>query len=311
MHVHAHSPDPAVTGRRLQLSLWITFAFIFVELIGGIRAQSLALISDAGHNFTDSMALGLAWLALRWQQLPPDASRTFGYRRAGVLSAFVNSLVLAALALWIFVESYHRMLAPREVQDTVMIVVAAAGLIVNLAVMKALHPASHADLGVRSAYLHILGDALSSVAIIAGGFLIRATGADWIDPLLSVPIGGLMLWNARDVIRESLNILLEGLPRGLSRDEVCDALREIEGVVDVHDVHIWSLSSDTHALSCHAVIGDLPPSASGVILSRINHLLAERFHIRHTTIQFEHLECAESSGICTGPAPEAREHVHL
>jgi cobalt-zinc-cadmium efflux system protein len=177
--------------------------------------------------------------------------------------------------------------------------------------MKALHSASHHDLNVRSAFMHMLGDALSSVGIIIGGFFIRATGAPWIDPLLSVVIGALILWTAFDVIRESLNILLEGLPRGIRRDDVCDALREVAGVVDIHDLHIWSLSSAAHALSCHAVIEDLPPSESGAILSRMNHMLADRFEIRHTTIQFEHLECAESTEICCGPAPEAREHVHL
>lgn len=310
MHVHVQSHDHAATGRRLQFSLWITAAFIVIELVAGIRAQSLALLSDAGHNFTDTLALALAWAAFRWQQMPPDASRTFGYHRAGVLSAFVNALTLVALSVWIFVESYHRFLEPRQVQETIMIVVAAAGLVVNLAVMKALHSASHRDLNVRSAFVHMLGDALSSVGIIIGGFAIRMTRAPWIDPLLSVLIGALILWTAWDVIRESLNILLEGLPRGLNRDEVCGALREVEGVVDVHDLHIWSLSSDTHALSCHAVIEDIPPSESGAILGRINHLLAERFDIRHTTIQFEHLECPESTEICSGPALEARERVH-
>ena len=310
MHVHAHNHEHAATGRRLQFSLWITAAFILIELAAGIRAQSLALLSDAGHNFTDTLALALAWAAFRWQQMPPDASRTFGYHRAGVLSAFVNALTLVALSVWIFVESYHRFLNPREVQETIMIVVAAAGLVVNLAVMKALHSASQNDLNVRSAFIHMLGDALSSVGIIIGGFAIRMTAASWIDPLLSVLIGALILWTAWDVIRESLNILLEGLPRGLSRDDVCNALRKIDGVVDVHDLHIWSLSSDTHALSSHAVIEDLPPSASGVILGRINQVLAEQFNIRHTTIQFEHSECAESTEICSGPSPEAREHVH-
>ncbi len=310
VHVHAHSHDHAATGRRLQFSLWVTAAFIVVELIAGIRAQSLALLSDAGHNFTDTLALALAWAAFRWQQMPPDESRTYGYHRAGVLAAFVNALTLVALSIWIFIESYHRFVEPRVVQETIMIVVAAAGLVVNLAVMRALHAASKSDLNVRSAFVHMLGDALSSVGIIVGGFAIRATGATWIDPLLSVLIGALILWTAWDVIRESLNILLEGLPRGLERREVRSALKGVEGVVEVHDLHIWSLSSEAHALSCHAVIEDLPPSASGEILGRINYLLAERFGIHHTTIQFEHLECAEAMAICCGPASETHEHVH-
>ena len=310
MHLHAHDHGDSATGRRLQFSLWITAAFIVVELVAGIQAQSLALLSDAGHNFTDTLALALAWAAFRWQQMPPDESRTFGYHRAGVLAAFVNALTLVALAIWIFIESYHRFLEPRQVQENIMIVVAGAGLIVNLAVMKALHSASAHDLNVRSAYVHMLGDALSSIGIIIGGFAIRATGAPWIDPLLSVLIGALILWSAFDVVRESLNILLEGLPRGIRREDVCDALKKVDGVADIHDLHIWSLSSNAHALSCHAVIEDLPPSASGAILGRMNHLLADRFGIRHTTIQFEHLECAEAMAICCGPAPEAREHAH-
>ena len=309
MHLHAHHDDSA-TGRRLLFSLWITAAFIVIELVAGIRAHSLALLSDAGHNFTDTLALGLAWAAFRWQQMPPDESRTYGYHRAGVLAAFVNALTLVALSVWIFVESYHRFLEPREVEETIMIVVAGAGLIVNLAVMKALHSASARDINVRSAFMHMLGDALSSVGIIVGGFAIRWSGAAWIDPLLSVLIGALILWTAFDVVRESLNILLEGLPRGIRLEDVCGALKGIDGVADVHDVHIWSLSSNAHALSCHAVIEDLPPSESGVILGRINHLLGERFGIRHTTIQFEHLVCPEATEICCGPAPEAREHAH-
>ena len=310
MHLHAHNHDDAATGRRLQFSLWITAAFIVIELAAGIKAHSLALLSDAGPNFTDTLALGVAWAAFRWQQKPPDESRTYGYHRAGVLAAFVNALTLVALSVWIFVESYHRFLQPREVQETIMIVVAGAGLIVNLAVMKALHSASAHDLNVRSAFMHMLGDALSSVGIIIGGFFIRATGAAWIDPLLSVLIGALILWTAFDVVRESLNILLEGLPRGIRLEDVCGALKGIDGVADVHDVHVWSLSSSSHALSCHAVIADLPPSESGAILGRMNHLLAERFNIRHTTVQFEHLECPEAMAICCGPAPEAREHAH-
>ncbi|MCB1021313.1 MAG: cation transporter [Acidobacteria bacterium] len=310
MHVHAHPHDHSVTGRRLQISLWITAAFIVIELVAGIQANSLALLSDAGHNFTDTLALALAWAAFRWQQMPPDESRTFGYHRAGVLAAFVNSLTLVALSVWIFVESYHRFLEPRQVQETIMIVVAGAGLVVNLAVMKALHSASAHDINVRSAFVHMLGDALGSVGIIVGGFIIRATGLEWIDPLLSVLIGVLILWTAFDIVRESLNILLEGLPRGLTREDVWTALKSVDGVADVHDLHIWSLSSSEHALSCHAVIADLPPSASGAILRRMNHMLADRFGIGHTTVQFEHLECAEAMEICCGPSPVTREHVH-
>ena len=261
--MHSHSVSPA-TGRKLQLSLWITAAFIVVEFAAGIKAQSLALLSDAGHNFTDALALALAWFAFYLQSKPPNETKTFGYHRAGVLSAFLNAATLVLLALFIFYEASLRFLSPREVEEGIMIVVAAAGLVVNI-----------------------------------GGVVIAYTGVLWIDPLLSVLIGLLILWSGWDIIRESLNILLEGLPRGMKREGICRALKEIDGVIDVHDVHAWSLSSNSHALSCHALINDLPPSASDQILRRINDVLGERFHIHHTTIQFEHVQCEHAESICS------------
>ncbi len=283
----------------MSFSLWVTVAFIVVELAAGIRADSLALLSDAGHNFTDALALGLAWFAVYLQTRPPDESKTFGYQRAGVLAAFVNALTLVALALFIFYESYERFLSPRAVEENIMIVVAAAGLIVNIAVMIALRADSKRDINIRGAFVHMLGDALSSLGIIVGGFAIAATGLQWIDPLLSVLIGVLILWSGWDIVRESLNILLEGLPRGMARDEVRNSLRSVEGVIDVHDLHIWSLSSHSHALSCHAVIDDRPLSSSAAILERINRLLETRFDIHHATVQFEHRRCERSEEICS------------
>ncbi|MDA0206902.1 MAG: cation diffusion facilitator family transporter [Acidobacteria bacterium] len=303
MHVHAnHGGHDDGLDRRLRLSLWVTAAFIVVEFAAGIRANSLALLSDAGHNFTDALALGLALFAHRIGGLPASASKTYGYKRAGVLAAFVNALVLVALSLLIFWESYDRFLNPREVQDTIMLVVAGAGLVVNLVVMKALHGDSHHDLNVRGAYMHMLGDALSSVGIIIGALFIRQTNALWIDPLLSVLIGVLIIWSAWDVIRESLDILLEGAPRGIKLEEVSGALREVEGVIDIHDLHIWSLSSADHALSCHALIEDMPPSESSVILERIQTVLLQEFSICHATVQFEHIECCGAQEICSETA---------
>ena len=311
MHVHAHSHTPGL-GRRLVFSLWITAAFIVVEVIAGLQGGSLALLSDAGHNFTDALALALAWGAYRWQKRPPDQRRTFGYQRTGVLAAFVNAMVLVALSVWIFWESYERFLAPQAVSENLMLWVAGAGLVVNLAVMRALHADQHHDLNVRGAYLHMLGDALSSVGIIVGAFAIKYTGALWIDPALSVLIGLLIVWSAWDVLRESSQILLEGLPAGMDREEVCQALRGVEGVLDVHDVHIWSLSSQTRALSCHALIEDVPPSESRLILTRMNGVLEHDFGVCHTTIQFEHVECEHAAKICTGvhEALTSAEHSH-
>jgi cobalt-zinc-cadmium efflux system protein len=305
--MHSH---PNTTGRKLQISLWVTVAFIVIEFAAGIKAQSLALLSDAGHNFTDALALGLAWFAFYLQCKPPSETKTFGYHRAGVLSAFVNALALVVLAVWIFYESYERFLNPRVVNQDIMLVVAAAGLVVNVVVMWALHADSRRDINIRGAFMHMLGDALSSVGIIVGSIAITLTGSLWIDPLLSVLIGVLIVWSGWDIIRESIHILLEGLPRGMKLDEVCGELRSIDGVIDVHDTHIWSLSSNSHALSCHAVIEDIPPSASDAILHRMNRLLADRFAIQHTTIQFEHVECEHSESICSKPYEMAGEHHH-
>lgn len=310
MHVHAsHGHDPGL-DRRLRLSLWITAAFIVVEFGAGIRANSLALLSDAGHNFTDALALALALFAHRIGGLPPSASKTYGYKRAGVLAAFVNALVLIGLSLFIFWESYERFLNPREVQETIMLVIAAAGLVVNLVVMKALHADSHHDINVRGAYMHMLGDALSSVGIIVGALVIRQTRALWVDPLLSVLIGALIIWSAWDVIRESLDILLEGSPRAIKREEVSAALIAVEGVHDIHDLHIWSLSSNDHALSCHALIDDMPPSESRSILERILSVLDKKFSICHATIQFEHVECDGAREICSGAAVGTESGSH-
>jgi cobalt-zinc-cadmium efflux system protein len=295
MHQHYHH---GATGRRLRLALVATVVFVVVEFASGLKAHSLALLSDAGHNFTDALALLLAWFAFYAESRPANATKTYGYQRAGVLAAFVNALALVLLAGFIFYESYHRFRAPEPVAEHIMLWVAAAGLAVNVGIMVALRAASRHDLNIRSAFAHMLGDALGSMGIIAGAIAIGWTGYLWIDPLLSVLIGLLILWTAWDIIKESLNILLEGLPRGLHLDTVVGEVRRLPGVIDVHDVHIWSLASHTHALSCHVLIDDLPPSASESILRSVNDMLAQRFQITHTTIQFEHALCAISALGC-------------
>lgn len=307
MHAHSQNNYPA-TGRVLRWSLVATVAFVAVEFIAGLEARSLALLSDAGHNLTDALALLLAWFACNLESRPADEVKTYGYHRAGVLAASVNALTLVALSVWIFYESWQRLRQPEPVQEIVMISVAALGLVVNTGIMWGLRSARRSDINVRSAFVHMLGDALGSIAIIIGAVVIRHTGWDRVDPLLSIIIGGLIVWSAWDIIKESLNILLEGLPRGLNFTEVASSIRGVEGVLDVHDLHIWSLGSSTHALSCHVLIDDVPPSASNCILRCMNHLLEERFHIRHTTVQFEHVGCPVSENGCILPAGGERQH---
>ena len=307
MHSHAHEYR-AGTGNVLRWSLTATFLFVGVEIFAGLRAHSLALLSDAGHNFTDALALLLAWFGFYLQSKPADETKTYGYHRAGVLAAFVNALTLLALSVWILYESILRLNHPETVAETVMMAVAALGLLLNGGIMLALRQASRHDLSIRSAFVHMLGDALGSVAIIAGAVVIRYTGWSRIDPLLSIVIALLIVWTAWDIVRESLNILLEGLPRGLTLQDVTGSMRKVEGVLDIHDLHIWSLGSNTHALSCHVLIEDVPPSASDIILRRVNTLLADNFHIFHTTVQFEHVGCSISATGCAIPVTQEEHH---
>jgi cobalt-zinc-cadmium efflux system protein len=313
LHSHAHHHSQS-TGSILRWSLLVTSAFVILEVVAGIRAHSLALISDAGHNFTDALALGLAWLGFYLQSKPADEIKTFGYHRAGVLSAFVNALTLVALSAWILYESVARLAHPQFVNETVMMAVAGVGLFMNGGIMLALKRASHGDVNIRGAFIHMLGDALGSIAIIAGALAIRYTGWWQVDPVLSILIALLIVWTAWDIIRESLNILLEGLPRGIHLGDVTNAMKATTGVLDVHDLHIWSLGSSAHALSCHVLIEDVPPSASDVILRRLNGVLEEKFHIAHTTVQFEHVSCAISETGCAIPVKledhEGHHHHH-
>jgi cobalt-zinc-cadmium efflux system protein len=315
LHVHAHSHGEdshhhdhhhGAVGSRLKWSLAATALFVAIEVFAGFRAHSLALLSDAGHNFTDAVALFLSWFGFYLQSKPADEIKTYGYHRAGVLAAFVNALTLIALSAWIFYESVLRLRAPEHVNQTIMMAVAALALAMNGGIMLSLRAMSKDDINVRSAFIHMLGDALGSVAIIAGALVIRFTGWERADSVLSIALAALIVWTAWDIIRESLNILLEGLPRGIHLNHVGAAMKGVDGVLDVHDLHIWSLGSSTHALSCHVLIEDVPLSCSDAILRGLNDVLAHRFRIFHTTVQFEHVSCAISENGCAIPVPEHR-----
>jgi len=309
VHSHNHSHGHVHgTGKILGWSLLATTVFVLIEVVAGLQAHSLALLSDAAHNFTDALAIGLAWVGLRMQTKPADETKTYGYHRASVLSAFVNALTLVALSAWILYESVLRLRNPEVVHESVMMAVAGLGLLLNGAIMLALRAGSKNDINIRSAFIHMLGDALGSVAIIAGAVAIRYTGWLRVDPVLSIVIALLIVWTAWDIIRESLNILLEGLPRGIHLADVAEAMGGVTGVLGVHDLHIWSLGSKTHALSCHVLIEDVPPSASDCILRSLNTLLEHKYGISHTTVQFEHVSCAISETGCAIPVSEQHHH---
>lgn len=304
--MHAHRHGYPSTSKVLGVSLFITAGYIVITLIAGLRAHSLALISEAGHNLSDFLALLLSWVAVYVQGFQPTDTKTYGYHRAGVLAAFVNALTLVVVCIFIFVEAFHRLRNPVTVHAGVMVWVAAAGVLMNGMIAALLHGKSH-DVNVRSAFVHMLGDTLSTASVIVGGVAIYYSGRNWIDPALSFAIGALILWSSFGIIRETLNILLEGMPRGVKMDQVTSEIAKISGVRDVHDLHIWSIGSEVHALSCHISIEDIPPSASERILREVKERLRTQFNILHTTIQFEHLECDIAHG-CIMPVPMEQAH---
>jgi cobalt-zinc-cadmium efflux system protein len=313
MHVHAAPAGQSAnrTTSVLRFSLAATLAYVLVTFIAGIRAHSLALLSEAGHNVSDFLALLLSFAAIYFQTRPADDARTFGYQRAGVLAAFVNAATLVIIALWIGVEAVHRLSNPVIVQPRLMMIVAAAGVLMNGVIAALLWKVAR-DVNLRSAFLHMAGDTLSTAAVIAGGVGILFTGQNWIDPVLSLLIAAFILWSSIGIVRETLNILLEGTPRGVSLNEIRTGMEEVDGVVNVHDLHVWCLGSQSRALACHVQIADIPPSESACILANLNHVLKEHFHISHTTIQFEHIGCEALEG-CVVPPEEmcgGTQHHH-
>jgi cobalt-zinc-cadmium efflux system protein len=317
MHVHAAPSAPGTdrTKTVLRVSLVVTLAYVVVTLVAGLRAHSLALLSEAGHNASDFLALLLSFAAVYFQTRPASHSKTFGYQRAGVMAAFINAASLIVISVWIGIEAIHRLSAPVAVQPRLMMIVAAAGVVMN-GVIAALLWGVARDVNMRSAFLHMAGDTLSTAAVIAGGAGILFTGQNWIDPVLSLVIAALIFWSSLGIVRETLNILLEGTPRDCSLPEIRAGMEEVEGVINVHDLHVWSLGSQSRALACHVCIADIPPSESACILVNLNHVLKEHFQIAHTTIQFEHDVCGELEGCVvpmeemTGPAGVGAGHAH-
>jgi len=306
--MHASHADGGKTSRVLKVSLGVTLAYIVLLVYAGIRAHSLALLSEAGHNLTDLLALLLSLVAVYLHARPPSATKTYGWHRAGVLAALVNAGSLVVVSVLILYEAFRRLRNPEPVHASLMIWVAAAGVVMNGVIALLLY-GSKRDVNIRSAFLHEIGDTVSTAAVIAGGWAILATGQYWIDAALSFGIGALILWSGFGIIRETLNILLEGTPRGIKLERVEASIRKVEGVNDVHDLHVWSIGSETRALSCHISIADIPPSVSERILRDVKETLHENFRIDHTTIQFEHAVCEVAHG-CVIPVSEEEHRGH-
>lgn len=250
-------------SRRLGVALAVTLLFVVGETAAGFYANSLALLSDAAHNFTDVLALALSWYALYLSSRPSNPARTYGYHRAGILAALFNAATLLILAGVILYEAYQRLVEPPQIQEQVMIAVATVGFVANSGIAIALKHYSETDLNVRSAFVHMLGDAVATVGVILAGIVIALTGWTALDPLASILIAVIIAWSSWGILQEGLNIVLEASPRGIDVDALARDILQVEGVHGVHDLHAWSITSQMHALSAHVLTDNVPISRGG------------------------------------------------
>ena len=313
IHNHSNSSGAVhLTVRRLFLALVITLAFVAIEALAGFYANSLALLTDAVHNLTDVIALALSWYALRLSTRPADSAKTFGYHRAGILIALLNSTTLVLIAAGIFYEAYRRLIAPPQVEAGVLIVVAGIAFFVNAGTAWLVKRGSESDLNLRSAFVHLAGDALSTFAAILAGIGIALTGIQILDPLVSIFIGLLILWNAWGIVRETVEILLEGTPRDVDMGAMVRDLLRVEGVRGVHDLHVWSITQNMRALSAHILTDDIPISAGASVQRQVNEMLVHRYGISHAALQLECAGCEPDLLYCdlTEPGHNQEEHTY-
>ena len=297
-HDHPHPSETQKLSRKLIIATAATALFVVAQLVAGYAANSLALIGDAIHNVTDTFALLLALAAVRLQRRPATQEKTYGYHRAGILAAFINAATLAALTVFIFIEAVDRFRNPAAVNDVAMMATAIAGIMLNAAITFSLRREGRADVNIRSAVMHMLGDAISSVGIVIAAILIRTTGVQQWDPAISVLIGILILWSSWGILKESVNLLLEGTPSGIDPSVVTQSIGTISGILGIHHLHIWALGPSMPALSAHLMVGDVPVKSTSRILDDVNALLLRDYGIRHTTIQFEFTSCAADDPFC-------------
>lgn len=299
-----------ISQNRLVLAIALSSAILVAELVAGFISNSLALLSDAGHVFTDVVALSLSWFGIRQASRPPDSKMTFGYHRVGILVALFNAALIAVIAVVILYESYQRLRDPQEVRSMLMFSVAAVGLAANLVVIFWLRGQARHSLNIRSAFLHAGGDALASVGVITGGLIIYFTDRFWLDPLISVIIALIIVAAAWGIVREAINIMVEASPRHLNMDELVQTISNVPGVQNVHDLHVWSLTPQLHALSCHLQVDDSLLSQQSTLLNRLQDLLLKRYNICHTTVQLECPGCESDALYCElGSGPTQRDQA--
>jgi cobalt-zinc-cadmium efflux system protein len=309
-HEHTETNHHNDSGSRgLKIALIIVAVMMAAEIAGGILSHSLSLLGDAGHMLVDALALGLSLIALNLAKKPATTTRTYGFHRSEILAALANGVTLVLVAVFIFYEAYQRFRNPPAVQTTIMLVVAVIGLAANLVTMRLLHHARHDNLNVRGAFLHVLGDTISSLGVIAGGVIIAVTGWKIVDPIIAILIGIIILWGAVSLVRESVDILLETVPKHIPLDKVTEAIKGVQGVVELHDLHIWTITSGIYALSTHILIQDQMLSRTREITAAINRELDKKFNITHTTFQLENEKCEDCAEglVCQIQRPEDSE----
>jgi cobalt-zinc-cadmium efflux system protein len=294
---HAHAE--AASGRRMGLSILLTLAFVVGEAAAGFFAHSLALLSDAGHNFADALALILSWYAIRVARRPANANRTYGYHRVGILTALVNAVSLVVIALLILWEAIQRLRAPEPVHSGLMIGVATVAIVLNTAIALWLRGGAKHDLNIRSAYLHMAGDALSGLSVVVAGIVVAVTGASIADPAVSILIGILILWSSWGILTEALDVLLEATPAHLDMAALERSIQDAPGVLDVHDLHVWTVASGMIACSCHILVADQSVSSGQQVLQAVAAVLEHQYGICHTTIQVEVEGCVPNHMYCT------------
>lgn len=310
-HHHPHlgvGPDAASTGFRLRLALGFTVLFVVVEAVAGYLSHSLGLLSDAGHNVADALALAVTLWTYGLVTRPATSSRTYGLHRAGILAALLNASALVLIAVGIFAEAYQRLLRPVAVDAGVMTGVAAVALAVNLGIAIWLHAAAQHDLNVRASFVHMAGDAVAAAGVLVAGVLIAVTGQSWLDPAVSILIGVFILWTSRSIVVEAINVLLEATPSDLDAHRVQEAMCAVSGVLDVHDLHLWSVSSSVRAASAHVLVRDQPVSQACQILTEVNAVLADHYNVAHTSLQLETTACDPGEVFCRLDRHGA--HVH-
>lgn len=306
-HAHDHSHDHAhsalgghvhATGKRLKWAFFATLIILAVEVVGGSLANSLALLSDAGHVLTDAAALGLAWFAAAQAQKSPTLQHTFGYHRTGILAALANAVTLIVIGIIILYEAVHRFQHPEAVKSTIMYISATVGVIINLAIALGFRGGED-NLNVRSALLHVLGDAAASAGVILGAVIIQFTNWYIVDPIISVVIALLIAWGAWKIVKETVHILMEGTPVDFDAKHLLDHSKKLPGVCDLHDLHVWSVTPERVALSCHLVVDHHASLASGLELVQVlKEFLAEEFNIAHATVELETAQCPCTSLLC-------------